>query len=102
MLSKAFLLATVLATGFGTLNDDDWPPMRFQKIGTAQVIFAEQSGIDAACGKAPDGFVTEGCSNDARIVLRDPCTFSRGDEFARVACHELAHHFGHWPADHPL
>src|SRR4051812_48947291 len=60
-------------SGFGTTTDDDWPPMRFRKIGTATVNFAEQDQIDRLCGRAPFPWQTEACANNARIVLPDPC-----------------------------
>jgi hypothetical protein len=105
MLSKALILAaaSVAACGYGLQCDDDWPPARFQRAGTVKVIFAAtQADIDDICGKGEDGETVNGCSNEHRIVLRNPCLYPTGEAFARLACHELAHHFGGWPSDHPL
>ena len=90
-----------LSSGYGTLTDDDWPPMRFRKIGTITVVFTEQDGVDRLCGKAPAPWQTEACANNTRIVLPDPCAYRLDDTYARLACHELAHRFGGWPADTP-
>lgn len=102
MFSRALIAAAAVSCGFGHLCDDDWPPARFHGAGTAKVVFAtSQAEIDDLCGTTPET-TTNGCSNRKRIVLRDPCVYPSDDEFARLACHELAHHFGGWPEDHPL
>ena len=95
------LLAITLSSGFGTVRDDDWPPQRFRAVGMVIVLYGSQSLIDKECGKAPRGFVTEGCSNGERIVLPDPCKFPKDDDFARITCHELSHELGNWPETHP-
>jgi hypothetical protein len=106
MLRPVLLFLATIATGFGTVYDDDWPPQRFQRLGTLSVTFTDQAGIDDLCGKAPttpaQPLSTKGCSLKGKphIVMDDPCLY-KYETYARRTCHELAHALGRWPVDHP-
>lgn len=97
----ALVVASAIATGFGTNYDDHWPPEHWRGVGKTRVIFARsQDEVDRLCGKAPEGMQTEACVTKRGVeVLPDPCTY--GGEYARISCHENAHRFGHWPGRHP-
>lgn len=101
MLHSALVIAATLSSGFGTVRDDDWPPVRYRGTGMVIVIYGSQALIDKECGKAPKNFVTEACASEQREVLPDPCTFPKTDDYARIACHENAHFFRDWPETHP-
>jgi hypothetical protein len=92
------LLLLASAWGPGTVNFDGWPPRRFRQDSAAQVSFVQPSLVGYAC-RDPDPLL-EACQWDDRIVLPNPCTFPATDDYARLACHELAHRNG-WPVDHP-
>jgi hypothetical protein len=80
MIDKLIILAigASIATGFGTLYDDDIPPPRFQRLGTLPVTFAKQDEINRLCGTPPAGqnLETKACSlvGKPHIVLADPVT----------------------------
>lgn len=104
LLAPVLMSASPVASGFGTKLDDDWPPARFQQVGSATVLFArDQDEIEANCGKVNvPGKQMEACANGERIVLPNPCGSEyRSETYAKIACHEAAHRFGNWPADHP-
>jgi hypothetical protein len=106
VIDKLIILAigASIATGFGTLYDDDIPPPRFQRLGTLPVTFAKQDEINRLCGTPPAGqnLETKACSlvGKPHIVLADPCDFQY-EIYGRRACHELAHALGGWPNTHP-
>lgn len=78
-----------------------WPPQRFRGDRTATVVFIDQAGVDAACGKARSGKIKIACAHllEDRITMPNPCTFPADDDYARIACHELSHLSG-WPGYH--
>jgi hypothetical protein len=86
-----------------TMFTDVWPPGAFQKDTTVTVEFAGQNAIERTChplfGAPPKGMITRACHTGRRLVMPNPCTFPRDDEYARLLCHELGHANG-WPASH--
>lgn len=108
VLSLAALLnhpaATSNAWGWGTVNFDGWPPIRYQIMPRhpVQIVFGRKA-IDKECGRSKWPNITEACSNTdtGLLVMPDPCEFPRADDYARLLCHEVAHESGNWPADHP-
>lgn len=87
--------------------DAGWPPPRFRGDNTVpKVTFAGSAKVRALCGvpAKPDQEVLActGLTNtgDAtRMVLPNPCVGFHGEEFAKLACHELGH-VNSWPIDH--
>ncbi len=91
--------------------DNGWPPARFTAdVTPTSVAFIDRTAMGAACGGTVGSPVEiEACTRlglagDGRILRSDvtlpnPCEGFEGEDFARLACHELAHING-WPADH--
>jgi len=86
--------------GLGTLNYDGWPPARFIGDATSRVSWVKPELVAKACDEPDPDHTLEACQDGGHIVLPNPCTFPKSDDFARLACHELAHQRG-WAADHP-
>ena len=99
-------LAVALAATVGTSStiDSGYPPDRYQVDGSAAsaTFLSGQEPINMLCGAAPAGFHTLACVKPgAHLILPNPCgTAFLGEDYAKIACHELGHLNG-WPADHP-
>jgi len=105
----AALLALAAAvhspTGFGTPNDDDWPPVRYRGNVGAYVHFTTQFVITAKCDAGdpdPPDLYTVACAwgPPNELYLPNPCWFPKTDSYARIVCHEMGHLNG-WPDNHP-
>lgn len=96
---KALLIAGTLLAGVTVSRvDSGWPPVRHTgDLGVAVLFVSDPATV---CG-APDRPVLACASRDI-IVLPNPCDRLRfeGEEFARLACHEMAHING-WSGNHP-
>lgn len=89
-----FVAASALAQVPTTKFYDGMPPARFMGPASTHIVFGR---LDL-CGKPERGYF-EACVRGKTTYLPDPCTYGDREEFARLACHELAH-IRRWPADH--
>lgn len=93
----------LLLASAGSVNDDGWPPRRYRRDATAQVHFVDQKHVTGYCDAgdpAGPGWETVACESGFTLYLPNPCTYPDGDEYARIACHELGHVNG-WSNNHP-
>ena len=93
-------LLILASWGWETQNFDGWPPARFTGDTKAQVTFVAPDKVAKACEEKDPDHVLEACQDGGHIVLPNPCTFPLTDNYARLACHELAHRSG-WAGNHP-
>lgn len=99
-----WLLMLTVATGYGTLYDNDLPPARYQGDATVSVSFASTRGVNDRCaqvvGQSPPGRHWGACHLSTGIIIfPNPCLYP-DQPYAKLMCHELGHANG-WPADHP-
>ena len=78
------------------------PPARFQGPGGAPVFFVPAERIKGLCAPdAPDDVTVFACTGTVEghrvIIMPLPCPHADlGEFFARIMCHELAHHSYQW------
>lgn len=84
------------------------PPAQYRMATVNTPLFVRpEAEVQATCmggGTAAPGrgIRVAACSGASGVVLPDPCPYAeRGERFAQLLCHELAH-LGGWPKDHPL
>jgi hypothetical protein len=104
-LLKALFAASLLPLASASVpvtSSDAMPPLRFRRADAITTIrLAPQPVLEELCGRPPKGRRV-GCASSDRIVMQDPCTYGeRGEYFARILCHELAHQVG-WSGRHEL
>lgn len=92
------VLAALAATVPTTLIYDGMPPDRFQQSAEMHVKIVPEPNSKGACGLASQG-IFEACIRGTTIYLPNPCPFGPTESYARLVCHEMAHHNG-WPANH--
>jgi hypothetical protein len=73
---------------------DGMPPARFEGPAKLKVVFGR---VDL-CGTSSFG-TFEACVRKGVTYLPDPCAYGDREEFARLACHEIAHVRG-WGPNH--
>lgn len=93
------------------LYSDAWPPARYQaardwtvvRLATVPPVASTAVCVKLGSRPPPAGSYYPSCKHtfhgDQVVVAPNPCAF-RGERFAQLMCHELAHVHG-WPADHP-
>lgn len=90
---KTLALIALGATGIGTAVYSGMPPERFQGDGAAVVFFT--SDVESLCGVKPPYRILachRRINGTSYIVLPNPCPYgAAGDDYAVLACHELAH-----------
>lgn len=81
------------------------PPSEFIREGAALVLFVHPGRIDGLCGGAPAGMVVYACvrrvEGDIPVVIMPHPVVARGEVYADILTHELAHREG-WAYDHPM
>jgi hypothetical protein len=100
---RVLLVVLLSASAPISLFTDAPPPERFQNNTHFTIEVADQTRIDAVCqgqfGAPPSGMKTDACTTAGRVLMPNPCTFSKSDAYARLLCHEMAHVNG-WPSTH--
>jgi hypothetical protein len=74
------------------------PPERFQQSAELHVKIVPEPNSIGACGLASEGTFAA-CVRGDTVFLPNPCPLGATESFARLVCHEMAHHNG-WPAKH--
>ena len=93
--------AAIIALLIGAMGyNDTMPPPEYRGDVQASVFFLSPADVDDVCGNAvgrEPGVVYFACSRPLGkgrgiIVLPNPCAYGeRGERFAELACHEIAH-----------
>ena len=84
-----------VTTSFGGM-----PPQRFKGEAIVPVGFLYIDALGEVCGKAELPLTRLGCANRKVVAIIHPCApIFKGEIFARLMCHEIAHVHG-WPASH--
>lgn len=110
-MKSALALAALAAAASPSPGPPKWtdatPPSRFQRTGMVPVLFVPSDRIAEVCatvGTPPKGVRIIAChialeigSNTAWVVVMpNPCEFAEWDPYARIQCHENAHHLSRW------
>ena len=89
------IAAALQLAAHSTLLSEGPPPARYR--ANTSFVITLVNDIEAACGKAPRGYVFLGCTRGRTVYMPNPCTTR--ESFARILCHEAGHVNG-WPRTH--
>lgn len=106
---RCLVLVALLLVGCGRVDadlasDGSPPPLRFQNDTAATISTMSPEQVDRWCGLLagrelyPPGSTFLACHYAGTIYVPNPCGFP-DEQFAQIACHELAHRQG-WTAMH--